>query len=190
MFGRANMLILLAAILAGSMGYFLSRHIAAGWEPGEVASAPAPWPSTLPQVQLPDLDGNMHALADLQGQVILLNFWASWCPPCIKEMPHLIALQEAYADDGFTVVGIAQDQPEAVEQFLQRLPVNYPIWLDTGMDRVSAAFGNSQQALPFSVLIDRQGRIVERQLGLWPGPQMDRAVRQVLAGDHPGYVSG
>ena len=111
-------------------------------------------------------EGGELAMATLRGRPLLLNFWATWCPPCVKEMPEIDRFRPALAARGGEVVGIAVDSPTPVREFLRRTPVSYPIALAgfEGSD-LSRRLGNVQGALPFTVLFGRDGRIVQRKLG-------------------------
>lgn len=107
---------------------------------------------------LPDLEGKRRNIREWDGKVMLLNFWATWCPPCLSEMPGFIELREKYASQGFEIVGIAIDKVEAVRDFAARLGVNYPVLLDKD-NAVAQHYGNSFGVLPYSVLIDRDGTV-------------------------------
>jgi len=109
---------------------------------------------------LPDLRNNVHEIKEWDNKVILLNFWATWCPPCRKEIPAFIKLQEEFGPQGFQVIGIAIDEKEAVEDYADGMGVNYPVLIgnSTAMD-ISAAYGNRFGQLPYSLVIDRQGII-------------------------------
>ena len=111
-------------------------------------------------------DGAVLAMAALRGQPLVLNFWATWCPPCVKEMPELDRFAKAFAARGGRVVGLAVDNPTAVRQFLGKAPVGYTIALAgfEGTD-LSRQLGNSKGALPFTAVFDRSGQIVQRKLG-------------------------
>ncbi|MBX3638403.1 MAG: TlpA family protein disulfide reductase [Rubrivivax sp.] len=111
-------------------------------------------------------EGGELAMASLRGRPLLLNFWATWCPPCVKEMPEIDRFRAALVARGGEVVGIAVDSPTPVREFLRRTPVGYPIALAgfEGSD-LSRRLGNAQGALPFTVLFGRDGRIVQRKLG-------------------------
>ncbi|HRD72411.1 MAG TPA: TlpA disulfide reductase family protein [Aquimonas sp.] len=117
--------------------------------------------------QLADLQGQMQTLAQWRGKAILLNFWATWCPPCIEEMP-LLDGAHAPEGDGLMVIGVALDDGAAVQQFLAKNPVSYPILLagDTAEADLSTRFGNSKSVLPYSVLIGRDGRVLAQKFGL------------------------
>lgn len=111
-------------------------------------------------------DGGALALADFRGRMLLLNFWATWCPPCVREMPLLDRFHQARQARGWQVLGLAIDGPLPVREFLQRAPVSYPIAIG-GADgvRMVRELGNASGGLPFSVVFDRGGRIVQSHLG-------------------------
>jgi thiol-disulfide isomerase/thioredoxin len=119
------------------------------------------WQSSFPQP-----DGQTLALAPLRGQPLVLNFWATWCPPCVKEMPELDRFAKAFSAQGGRVVGLAVDNPKAVREFLQRAPVSYAIAL-AGFDGtdLSRKLGNTTGALPFTAVFARSGVLVQRKLG-------------------------
>lgn len=116
-------------------------------------------------------EGGEIALENLRGKPILLNFWATWCPPCVEEMPMIDAFFRENAANGWQVVGLAIDQPSAVRKFLARTPVSYPIGL-AGLDgtELIKQLGNSAGGLPFSLLVDAAGGVAARKMGkLEPG---------------------
>jgi len=117
-------------------------------------------------LELPTPNGEVLRLASLKGRPLLLNFWATWCAPCVKEMPELDRFHASQRDQGWSVVGIAVDQADPVRQFLTRTPVSFPIGI-AGVAALATAraLGNEAGGLPFSVLIDAQGRIAQRKLG-------------------------
>jgi peroxiredoxin len=114
---------------------------------------------------LPDSAGQPYAFAQLAGQPLILNFWATWCPPCVEEMPELSALH-AELGGRVRMVGIGIDSPGKIAEFASKKPVTYPLVV-AGMSGTELArqFGNTSGALPFTVLIGRQGRIAQRILG-------------------------
>ncbi len=119
--------------------------------PVEVPERPAP------DLKLQDLEGNPVSLADYRGQVVLLNNWATWCPPCKAEMPDLEAYHEAHKDEGFTVIAVnAGDRPNEVAAFAQAYHLTFPVWPDPSTETLRA-FGI--QGLPTSYLIDRNGMV-------------------------------
>ncbi len=114
---------------------------------------------------LPDSAGQPYAFAQLAGQPLILNFWATWCPPCVEEMPELSALH-AELGGRVRMVGIGIDSPGKIAEFASKKPVTYPLVV-AGMSGTELArqFGNTSGALPFTVLIGRHGRIAQRILG-------------------------
>lgn len=119
-----------------------------------------------PDLEFRDLDGQPHRLAQWDGKLLLLNFWATWCTPCLKEIPLLVEAQKTYGGRGLQIVGLALDKVEPVRQFQARFGINYPMMAGEA-DIVSAmdALGDTLGAFPFSVIIARDGRIVERISG-------------------------
>ncbi|MBI5279473.1 MAG: TlpA family protein disulfide reductase [Burkholderiales bacterium] len=110
--------------------------------------------------------GTQLAMGSLRGRPLLLNFWATWCPPCVEEMPLLDAFFRQNAAKGWTVLGLAIDQPSAVRTFLQRTPVSYPIGL-AGMQgtELTRALGNKVGGLPFTVVVAADGSVRQRRMG-------------------------
>ena len=124
-----------------------------------------PLPADFWQQQFDTLAGTPLHLASLQGRPLLLNFWATWCPPCVKEMPELDRFHERFAPQGWQVLGLAIDGPTPVREFLAKTPVKFPIGLaGFGGTELSQALGNTAGGLPFSVLIDAQGRLRQRKM--------------------------
>ena len=110
--------------------------------------------------------GGSLRLASLQGKPLLLNFWATWCPPCVKEMPELDRFHAEFAPKGWQVLGLAIDGPTPVKEFLAKVHVGFGIGLaGFGGTELSQALGNTTGGLPFSVLIDAQGRVLHRKMG-------------------------
>lgn len=175
--------IVLAAVVAGALG------VAAGlWRDGRFSPPPslpagiavADVGDPLPAVALADLDGKIVELASIaQGRPLLVNVWASWCGPCVKEMPELDRFSREQAANGVQVVGLALDTQEAVRDFLGRVPVGYPILLDApGPADASVRLGNTRGLLPYTVLVGADGRIAKRKLGPFEPGEIHGWVRQ------------
>lgn len=119
------------------------------------------WQTTL---QTPG--GQELSLADFKGQKLILNFWATWCMPCVEEMPLLDAFFQQNSSNGFKVLGLAIDQPSLVRRFLAQRPVSYPIVL-AGLEgtELSRLLGNEEGGLPFTLVLDGLGQVAFRKLG-------------------------
>jgi thiol-disulfide isomerase/thioredoxin len=168
----------LAAILgSGALGFLVYRS---GWhpktltvnEPPAAPRAPAtqtapkhPIPDTLPEISLPDTNGEPHRLAEWAGKPLIVNFWATWCEPCRREIPLLQSLHSENPRNSFEIVGIAIDHRDSVEKYVQDVKVDYPVLVgEKGGLEAAAAFG-MEPVLPFTVFADAQGRIVTLKMG-------------------------
>lgn len=138
----------------------------------------------VPEYGATSLDGATEvSLGGLRGRVVLLNVWATWCPPCREEIPVLQALHERHADAGLEVVGVSVDaagEGPAVARFAEQFGVTYPIWLDP-QERVSSVFRTT--GVPTTLLIDRDGQLLWRHLGpvVADDPELTRLLDEVLA---------
>ena len=156
---KGGLAIFAVAAAALALGLWAGlRH----WEAGPAAAMSA---EQLFEAEFPDLAGKPQRLSHWRGQVLLINFWATWCPPCRAEMPEFVRLQARFRERGFTLVGIALDEAEEVRAFARELGVNYPLLLGGAAGSALARELGSRGALPFSVLVDREGRVVMRRLG-------------------------
>ncbi|NIM74716.1 MAG: redoxin family protein [Gammaproteobacteria bacterium] len=120
-----------------------------------------------PAFWLPDLQGVRRSISEWDGKLVVLNFWATWCPPCLHEIPMFTALQTRYGERGVQFLGVAIDDAEQVSAFAERVGLNYPT-LHGQLDaiEVMSAYGNEAGGLPFTVVIDRQGNVVARHAGV------------------------
>lgn len=132
-----------------------------------------------PIVALKDLRGRTVRISDYRGKVVLLNFWATWCPPCRAEMPDLVRLQRQFRRQGLQVIGITYPPTElrAVRQFIRSIGVNYPILL--GAEETKAMF-DTGETLPFTVVIDREGKIRDKIEGILLPEEFEQKVKPLL----------
>lgn len=125
----------------------------------------------VPDFTLKSLEGENLRLEELRGQVVLINFWASWCGPCRQEMPVLQKIHERYEPLGFTVLGVNVDEdPEKAKSIASRMTLDFPLLLDTNQD-VSEQY--DVNAMPFTVLVDRDGNVNYVHRGYRPGDEAD-----------------
>ncbi len=189
-----NLHILIAALVAGTLGVLASLWFGgspllrtdAGQRALQTAmdaTAPEPPPGVkpakpgepMPPLKLADLQGQMQSLPDAYaGRPLLINVWASWCGPCIEEMPELDRYARSQEKQGMQVLGLALDTPENIHEFLGRIPVAYPILVDTpGPADASVWLGNRKGVLPYSVLVGADGKILKQKIGPFAPGEID-----------------
>jgi len=131
--------------------------------------------------ELKDIEGQMRNIDEWNGKVLLVNFWATWCPPCKKEMPAFIELQNQYAEQGLQVLGIALDDEDSVRDFADTMGVNYPLMAaDHAGLQLSRDYGNRMGALPFSVFVNRDGTIIKTHIGELSKAQVEDIIKPLL----------
>ncbi len=144
--------------------------LAAGWgaaawlrQPGPAQPAAA---ATLLTAQMPDLQNQLQTLAQHRGKVLVVNFWATWCPPCREEIPVFVEAQDQFGPQGLQFVGIALDDPAQVAGFARKFGVNYPILIG-GLKEAETLreLGNSGGGLPYTLVYDRAGQLQAKILG-------------------------
>lgn len=151
-----------------------------------------------PEVTFKDLDGKDVTLASLKGKVVVVNFWATWCDPCREEIPWLIEFQQKYADQGFTLLGVAMDEEgkPVVQPFVQTTPfnvnghpttMNYPIVL--GNDDIASKFGGLL-GLPTSIVVSRDGKVEKRYIGSVSKDALEKDIQSLLASPQNGETHG
>jgi thiol-disulfide isomerase/thioredoxin len=161
-------------LLASVAGAAVAAGAGVAWWRGR-ETAPPPRPMSAEDVAATEKlwalsfqtpEGKTLSLASLRGKPLLVNFWATWCAPCVAEMPMLDAFYRQHADKGLQIVGLAIDQPSSVKTFLQRTPVTFPIGL-AGFEgtELTRVMGNKAGGLPFSVMIAADGGIQQRRIG-------------------------
>ena len=126
-------------------------------------------------------DGKPVDTKNWQGKVLVVNFWASWCPPCVEEMPTLDQISKEYAAKNVLFVGIGIDSPSNIREFLQKTPVSYPIVIG-GLEGSNLAkqMGNSQGALPYTVIISPSGKSTFTKLGKISEDELKKAINSAL----------
>jgi thiol-disulfide isomerase/thioredoxin len=170
---------LAAALGLGTGVYYVARTPQETGFPavGRPAAAPAQPGDAMPAITLPDVDGTPVDFARFGGRPLLINVWASWCGPCVEEMPMLAAFAAAQPADGVQVVGLAIDTPDGVRDFLDRVPVTYPIVIEQpAPDDASVRLGNAQGLLPYTVLVGADGNIVKQKLGPFADGEIEQWV--------------
>jgi thiol-disulfide isomerase/thioredoxin len=140
-----------------------------------------------PQFELKDVNGRIVRLSDYRGKVVLINFWATWCPPCRAEMPDLVKLQGEHGKDGLQIIGVTYppEKKSRVRRFARSLKVNYPIILGTReiKDRFS-----SEDILPLTVVINRNGKVSDIISGILLREEFDEKIKPLLMKDKEGEM--
>ncbi len=149
-------------LLIAAAVYFLLQYNAA--PSSDLSAIPVKVDYPAPELTLTNLEGSPVSLADYRGKVVLVNLWATWCPPCKEEMPALETFYRKHADDGFTIVAVNDGDPTAdVVQFVKDYGLTFPVWLDPTYTATERAFKTLN--LPSSFVIDREGQIVLSWVG-------------------------
>jgi thiol-disulfide isomerase/thioredoxin len=164
------------ALVGGASTYWASR----GATSATVAEADA---LDLWGLAFDQPSGGSLALKAFKGRPLVVNFWATWCPPCVEELPMLEVFYQTHRARGWTVVGLAVDQPSAVNRFLTTMPLSFPIGLaGLGGSDLSRKWGNLAGGLPFTVLLDSDGRLVQRKMGKLLASDLDTWSNVLKAG--------
>jgi thiol-disulfide isomerase/thioredoxin len=169
-----NLLLLAAALAALVAGYF-----AAQWLRGSTTDTTLGGSAV--EFKLPDLAGKSRSLSEWRGQVVVLNFWATWCPPCREEIPLFIDLQKRHGRDGLQFLGVAIDRQEDVVSYVAEIGMNYPTLVaDDNAMELMRSYGNRTGSLPYSVVIDRDGQIMARKLGAFRGQELEKLLSPLI----------
>ena len=174
------------AVLAGIGGYFASRSLLAPEPPPPEPIRTTVIPERRPEITLADRDGKPRALSEWDGKALVINFWATWCAPCRREIPMLNALAGEYRGQGVEFIGIAVDFRDDVLDYLQKTPIDYTVLIgeQAGLD-AARAFGVETLGLPFTAFTDSRGRIAIIHVGELRRPQAEailKLVREVDSG--------
>lgn len=158
-----------ALVLGGGAGtlWWRSRESA---EPSSDNLEAAFW-----RAEFPAPDGRMLSMASFRGRPLLVNFWATWCPPCVQELPLLNRFYRQHGLGGWQVLGLAVDQADPVRRFLQRMPLDFPVGVcGFAGSELSRGLGNLSAGLPFSVVWGPDGHIRHRKLGMLGGEELEQ----------------
>jgi len=167
-----NLMIGLIAVIALSLGVYAKQ----------LSSAPEqPAMNSLLEFTLPDLQGKPHNIKEWQGKILVINFWATWCPPCRKEIPEFIALQNQYGDKGLQFIGVAIEDTQPVAEFAKKIGINYPILIAEAIGIMLAGqLGNSSGAVPFTIVVNQQNKIIYRHPGELSKQQLQDVILPLL----------
>lgn len=170
----------LGALVAGAIALFIWQENAAR---GGAADGETGQRTRIPELAFVDLDGNAGNLSDYRGKIVLVNFWASWCPPCRTEMPDLVRISKEYASKSVVVLGVAMDvgRLDGVRRFLQEMDVTYPVVMPRG----DSAALSSVRGLPTTWLLDKQGHITTMYSGAMKEVVFRQGIEQLLAAQDP-----
>lgn len=165
---KSIFLVIFLAIGGLAAGVVVKQSIAPATDTDKQAASTAtnneasPAKDVAASYSLQDIEGKLRHASEWEGKVRLVNFWASWCPPCVREIPAFIQLQEKYGGDNFTLVGIALDEKQAVIDFIDPIGANYPILIaeQEGI-ALTKAYGNRLGVLPYTALVDKNGKIIQ-----------------------------
>ncbi|MET3133726.1 thiol-disulfide isomerase/thioredoxin [Oxalobacteraceae bacterium GrIS 1.11] len=154
------------ALMFGAMGAYVGANKKSGPLTTDIAPGATGPAQALFALSLPDAAGTAHALAQWKGKVLIVNFWAPWCGPCVEEMPELSKLQTESVGKNLQIIGIGIDSPSNIAQFAGKFKISYPVYVAgmSGTD-LSRQFGNTAGGLPYTVLIGADGQVKKTYLG-------------------------
>jgi thiol-disulfide isomerase/thioredoxin len=158
------------------------------WLAGNPSRSPAPKaeaveasPAAVMAAKFVDLQGNGRVLGQLGGKLVVVNFWATWCTPCLEEMPGFARLQAKWEARGVRFVGLANDDPAKVKAFGEKLAINYPLWTgESAVMDLSRRLGNRIGVLPHTVLLDADGNVLESRIGIYAEEKLDARLAEIL----------
>ncbi|MDO8525501.1 MAG: TlpA disulfide reductase family protein [Candidatus Omnitrophota bacterium] len=132
---------------------------------------------TAPDFSLSGIDGQKVSLADFKGKAVILNFFASWCPPCRAEIPDFVELQKAYGDKGFTFIGVSLVSADESKEFAAKMGINYPVLVDDG--KVSALYG-PVRSIPTTFVIGKDMKVVKMYIGARSKNEFEADIKELL----------
>ncbi len=134
------------------------------------------------ELSLANLTGQRESLGQWRGKVLVVNYWATWCPPCREEMPGFSRLQDKYRDKNVQFVGISIDDAAKINEFQKETPVSYPLLIgDMNAMESSAKFGNTRLALPFTAVFDQQGTLFSTKLGRLAESELESQIKELMS---------
>jgi len=174
-----TVLLVVAAVTALAAGYW--------FHPWNTDRAPDSGNlSGLVAASLPDMEGTPQAMAQWRGKVLVVNFWATWCKPCLEEIPVFVKMQQKFGAEGLQFVGIAIDNPVKVREFAAKYQMNYPVLIgETEAIELARAAGNTLGGLPFTVILDRKGRLIRTEIGGLNERKLIPIIQPSLLGNGP-----
>lgn len=192
--GTAAFVALVSAVAALSAlaGFWLHQNLTAPPPPSRPAvpqvtlgGAPPPPDPSLPRPRpafsLPDVNGRMHAVSEWDGRLLVINFWATWCQPCLAEIPMLMKLQHRYAARGMQLLGVAVDQPGPVRAFTKKVALDYPTLIGEDVSlQLMRAYGNDAGTLPFTAIVSRKGQLVYTHNGALSAEEAGKTIERYL----------
>lgn len=178
-------LLAIVAVVAAAVGaaaaIWWQPHAPHGQDAPEVAAEPARAPEYAPDFALADLDGTMRAFSEWDGRIVVLNFWATWCAPCRREIPALVELQAQHPAETLSVLGVAIDEADAVREYVAEIGMTYPTLVgQLDAVQVVSRFGNHIGALPYTVIVGPDRRIEWIHAGEVTGPMLAEALAPLL----------
>ena len=163
---QSNGRLLIIVVLSALSGWLLFHQTLEKKRTTEASASVEIARNPLANISFPDVQGNAQAFKQWQGKVLVLNFWATWCPPCREEMPELSAMQDQYKNQNMVIIGLSTDDLDKTKDFIKSAPVNYPI-LAGDMEAMNLAetLGNNRGILPYTVIVDANGTVVKTFFG-------------------------
>jgi len=177
--------LLIVLILSVLSGWFLLQQFSSKAPPETSASAPTAAinfdHNAIMNMPFKDMNGEPQSLKKWQGKVIVLNFWATWCPPCREEMPELSAMQEQYNNKNLIIIGLSTDDLDTTKTFIKKAPVSYPILAgDMQAMKLAETLGNNRGILPYTVILDVKGAVVKTFFGRVNQQILEKTVTPLL----------
>lgn len=174
-------------VIGGAVVIFMIGAVVGNYAIKQLLQPPEPSSATqsligspLPPFTLNGLDGVKKDIGQWQGKVRVINFWATWCPPCKREIPAMIKAQKSYGRQGLQIIGIALDNSEAVRAYVRESAINYPILLGDAAIEVSEKLGNDMGLLPYTVIVDQLGNVAYVHYGELDHATLESEIKKLL----------